>query len=257
VRNDRLLSLRFLVKKGSFAKTGSEQTQGKLSKWCFTQSTYSGAGAAAGGDNDTQLKSSAAKLLALEKKEADKKTTAPIKSSTDDTKDKPGPSKGQGKGKGKGKGEAATVAAEAATATATATAAVAVAVKYPPMGRSPKGFHVYMVFTFALFLLAFCAIFPGSIRDKLLPELGLGLMVREPRLLAGTVAFGPVIFAALLMRLGECAADDRLACPVLPCIALHCPDCDFLRTWPAASRLSLTHITPVWLSRPQHSRRQV
>eukprot|EP01046_Picozoa_sp_COSAG06_P070221 COSAG06_NODE_19536_length_834_cov_0.751020_1_plen_203_part_01 len=203
-----MLSLRFLVKKGSFAKTGSEQTQGKLSKWCFTQSTYSGAGAAAGGDNDTQLKSSAAKLLALEKKEADKKTTAPIKPSTDDTKDKPGPSKGQG--------EAATVAAEAATATATATAAVAVAVKYPPMGRSPKGFHVYMVFTFALFLLAFCAIFPGSIRDKLLPELGLGLMVREPRLLAGTVAFGPVIFAALLMRLGECAADDRLAFPALP-----------------------------------------
>lgn len=72
-------------------------------------------------------------------------------------------------------------------------------VTYPAMGRAPQGFYIYMCFTSCLFLLAFCAIEPTM--QQSLPY--VELVVQRPQLLAGMVAFSPIAFAALLMRLGE------------------------------------------------------
>lgn len=74
-------------------------------------------------------------------------------------------------------------------------------VKYPAMGRAPKGFYVYMSFTCCLFLLAFCSIWSHITQQSLLPA--AEWLAQRPQLLAGSVAFGPIVFAALLMRLGK------------------------------------------------------
>ena len=101
-----------------------------------------------------------------------------------------------------GDADKATKAAADTELKSTQAKAEAKRVKYPPMGKSPVGFHVYLTFTTALFALAFCGAYDGGsiLGGSGLPPTLL-LKLQEPWVFSSVVAFSPVVFAALLMRL--------------------------------------------------------